>query len=104
MIFGVSEYISEELRAECAGVRQAQAEAGYEVDDAEYEKLLAFTVRKARMNEKDDGYVPLLLVDTIREHLISQAINAVSMMYMAIDKYSNISTQQKPKEVMANGR
>ena len=102
MIFDVSEHISESLRNECDAVRQAQAMAGMQVDDTEYEKLLAFTVRKARMNEKNDEYIPLLLEDTIKEHHFQQAINAVSMQVMAFDRY--ISTQHKPKEVIANGR
>lgn len=60
----------------------AEEQAGKRLADEEYEKILAYSFHKARINGKDADYVPLLLMDEIKNYFFDEALNARSRRLM----------------------
>lgn len=49
--------------------------AGERLDERTFEEVLAYTTRKSRMTGHDDSYIPLLLVDEVKDHIYRDHIN-----------------------------
>ncbi len=49
--------------------------AGERLDEQTFEEVLAYTTRKSRMTGHQDDYIPLLLVDEIKDHIYRNRIN-----------------------------
>ena len=50
--------------------------------ESEYEEALEYARRKARLTGHDEGYIPLLLSDVIKERLFSRFTIDLSMAMM----------------------
>ena len=49
--------------------------AGQRLDEQTFQEVLAYTARKSSMTGHDDDYIPLLLVDEIKDHISRERIN-----------------------------
>lgn len=67
-------------------IRTDMEEAGYVLEDSEFEKVVAYARRKAEVSGKDESYMPYLLPDVIREWVTRQAINAVTIAAMTAER------------------
>ena len=67
-------------------IREEMENAGYVLEDSEFEKVVAYARRKAEVSGKDESYMPYLLPDVIREWITRQAINAVSIAAMTAER------------------
>ena len=56
----------------------AEGEAGRKLTDREFRFVLCYTKRKARLTGHDVSYVPLLLIDEIKNHVFRENINSIS--------------------------
>lgn len=54
---------------------------GYEVDDATFDEVLAYTRHKASITGHSEDYVPLLLADELRNHIFRERVNTFSRLY-----------------------
>lgn len=64
----------------------AERRAGRRLDENEYAEILDYTRHKAFVNGHGEDYVPLLLLDEIKNHCIRENINLISHEFMAIMK------------------
>ena len=78
-------------------IRKEMEGSGYILEDSEYEKVVTYARRKAEVSGKDESYMPYLLPDVIREWVTRQAINAVTIAAMTVEKIIE-------QEVKNNGR
>lgn len=53
----------------------AELSLGQRLDEQTYQEVLAYTRRKAYLTGHGDDYVPLLLVDEIKDHVFREKIN-----------------------------
>lgn len=60
--------------------------ANAKLDDETFERILHYSYRKARMTGHSPEYVPLLLVDEIKDHFCRERINQVSREYQEMLK------------------
>lgn len=58
-------------------VRKQFENDGIILSDDEFSYILNYTKRKAKVNGKQEDYIPLLLPDVMREFIISKYINLV---------------------------
>lgn len=56
-------------------IRESMEKEGYKLQDGEYENLLEYARRKAKVAGKDESYLPLLLPDVIKEYFFRAYIN-----------------------------
>lgn len=56
----------------------AEGEAGRKLTDREFRFVLCYTKRKARLTGHDVSYVPILLIDEIKNHILRENINSIS--------------------------
>lgn len=56
----------------------AEADAGRKLTDNEFRFILCYTRRKARLTGHDASYVPLLLIDEIKNHIFRECLNKIS--------------------------
>ena len=61
-------------------IRESMEKEGYKLQDGEYENLLEYARRKAKVAGKDESYLPLLLPDVIKEYFFRAYINLAGMM------------------------
>ena len=71
--------------------QRAESLAGQKLDEQTFQEVLDYTVRKSRMTGHDDSYVPLLLVDEIKDHIYRERINAS---YYAIKEFEKEASKQ----------
>ena len=76
-------YQEEGIQSKADRVRREQEEAGYKLSDEEYEEVLEYTDRKRILCSKPKDYFTLLLEDEIRNKVVRETINAISMLRMA---------------------
>ncbi len=76
-------YQEEDIRSKADRVRREQEKAGYRLSDEEYEEVLEYTDRKRILCSKPKDYFALLLEDEIRNKVVRETINAISMLHMA---------------------
>lgn len=55
--------------------QKGESLAGQRLDEQTFQEVLAYTARKSRMTGHDDDYIPLLLVDEIKDHISRERIN-----------------------------
>ncbi len=55
--------------------QKGESLAGQRLDEQTFQEVLAYTARKSRMNGHDDDYIPLLLVDEIKDRISRERIN-----------------------------
>lgn len=60
--------------------------AGERLDERTFEEVLAYTTRKSRMTGHQDDYIPLLLVDEIKDHIYRNRINNSSRKLIQLRK------------------
>lgn len=60
--------------------------AGERLDERTFEEVLAYTIRKSRMTGHQDDYIPLLLVDEIKDHIYRNRINNSSRKLIQLRK------------------
>lgn len=80
--FGILRHLDEwpELTPELAEiVAKVQNDTKYVFCPYEIADILAFTRRKCKINRKGDDYVPLLFENELRDYLMREAINYMSM-------------------------
>lgn len=54
-----------------------QGREGRRFEPEEIAQLIQHTVRKANLNHKDAGYVPILFENELRDHIMRERINEV---------------------------
>lgn len=59
---------------------------GRRLDDKAFADVLEYTIRKSRMTGHDDDYIPLLLVDEIKDRIHRENQNTVSRELAAMRK------------------
>ncbi len=64
--------------------KRAEALANAKLDDETFRWILRYAYRKARITGHSPQYVPLLLVDEIKDHVFRQRVNQVSRDYRDI--------------------
>lgn len=57
---------------------RAERRAGKRLSEEEFEEVLAYTLRKVNRIGETEDYVPLLLMDEIKNHFTFAAINRIS--------------------------
>ena len=60
--------------------------AGERLDEQTFEEVLAYTTRKSKMTGHQDDYIPLLLVDEIKDHIYRNRINNSSRKLIQLRK------------------
>ena len=60
--------------------------AGERLDEQTFDEVLAYTTRKSRMTGHQDDYIPLLLVDEIKDHIYRNRINNSSRKLIQLRK------------------
>lgn len=63
-------------------IRESMEKEGYKLQDGEYENLLEYARRKAKVAGKDESYLPLLLPDVIKEYFFRAYINLAGLIAM----------------------
>ena len=63
-------------------IRAELEDQGYPLTDELYDELLTYARRKAEVAGKDEGYIPYLLPDVIKEYFFRLMINARSLAMM----------------------
>lgn len=58
-------------------VFSVQSHEGRRFELEEIEQIVQHTVRKAELNHKDAGYVPILFENELRDHIMRERINEV---------------------------
>lgn len=55
---------------------------GYILSNGEFESLLKYAKRKAKVAGKDESYLPLLLPDVIREYFFRACVTGIGVLRM----------------------
>ena len=71
------------ILARCDEIRKRIAEEGLEISDEEYKGILAYSNRKRKLNGKSSAYLVLLIEDEIRDKILRDGINTISLLMMA---------------------
>lgn len=66
--------------------QKGESLAGQRLDEQTFQEVLAYTVRKSRMTGHDDDYIPLLLVDEIKDHISRERINQYNRQLIQLRK------------------
>ena len=64
----------------------AEAKAGRKLTQEQFDEVLTYTRHKTAVNGHDEEYVPLLLVDEIKNFIFREVINHISHEAMAIGR------------------
>lgn len=67
------------MEEEYQSVRRRLEDDGYVLTDDEYRETLNYARRKAGASGKGDDYIPVLLLDVIREYVFCKCVNRISM-------------------------
>lgn len=77
---------------------KGEALAHEKLDEETFDGILRYSIRKARMTGHSMDYVPLLLVDEIKDHFFRERINKVSRDYREmLDELSRIDSGRHGK-------
>lgn len=64
------------------GIRKELEKEGYKLPDDTFRTLLEYTRRKATISGQDESYLPVLLLDVVKEYFFRTAISAAGMLLM----------------------
>lgn len=64
----------------------AELKIGKRLDEQEFQEILAYTKHKAKVTGHDEDYVPLLLMDEIKDSVFRDTINEVSRQAKLIEQ------------------